>query len=533
MDQILFGVEAVGPSPLTRLLVAIGIGACLSGAWMVARHLRAAEPTLPIPGDFDADIIGDDLIALQGVRPREPRIVRVFELGVLGVLLGYVFFDRGFAWLHIPGTPLFVGELILVLGVVAMLAHPSKILLAVRRSPPLKLLVGFMAWGFGLLALLGLSFGIDAVRDSVLWYYGTVAILTVFLLISDPQRLRRWSAAFAQVIPWLIGWLFVAVILDSLLGSGPILVPDSRVSLFSHSAGNSGVVGIICLAYIWLVDREAPSMTPSTRQALTVACTALLLFVSLKNRGGFVAGMIGIALILAFVHRDRFNLVITMIGTAAVLASIALLSQFSVSLFGAREVSVDQFVTNITSIIDPDSGGHRQTSTTQWRVELWQNVLADVNSEFPLTGYGPGPDLGRIYDVTTNPDVPLRNPHNSHVGIIARMGWVGFGIWAILWAVWALLLLDLRSRLYRMHRFAEAGLVAIPVIGAAMILINAFFDPSIEGPQVGFLLWFLFGLGASLQLLYHGFATQTGSAARVLPSEAATAALEGRGVASG
>ncbi|MGI9666747.1 MAG: hypothetical protein ACR2N2_06540, partial [Acidimicrobiia bacterium] len=122
-----------------------------------------------------------------------------------------------------------------------------------------------------------------------------------------------------------------------------------------------------------------------------------------------------------------------------------------------------------------------------------------------ITGYGPGPDLGEIYNVAGSGAVKLRNPHNSHVGVIARMGWVGFGLWVLMWGVWALLLLDLRSRLAHRGRFTEAGLVALPVIAAAMQLVNAFFDPSIEGPQVGFVLWFFFGLGAALQLLYHGF----------------------------
>lgn len=531
-ESMLLATEAVGPgpTPMARAIVVIAIAACLVGAWGIARRLQRALPRAPLAGEYDAPVVEADLLALEQPATGEPRVVRIFEIAFIGVLAGYAFFDRGFAWIHLPGTPLFVGELTLLLGAVAMFSHPTPVLAAIRRSPALKMLGAFMAWGLALLALLGTAYGVDAIRDSVLWYYGAVAILAVFLLISDPSRVRRWAAGFATVIPWLIGWLFVAVILDSVLGSGPIFVPDSRVSVFSHSAGNSGVLAVVCLAFIWLVDRDGRYFTPMTRLVLTSAGGALLLFVSLKNRGGFVAGAIGIILILVWMRRDRFALTVTLVGTGALLASIALVSQFSVALFGAREVSVEQFTENIMSIVDPDAGGHRQTSTTEWRLELWQNVLADVNSQFPITGYGPGPDLGRIYNVTTNPDVPLRNPHNSHVGVVARMGWVGFGMWILLWGVWALLLLDLRSRLTRRGRFPEAGLVALPVIGAAMMLVNAFFDPSIEGPQVGFPLWFLFGLGAVLQLLYHGFPRLTASSPG---RESATTATQGPGVASG
>jgi hypothetical protein len=40
------------------------------------------------------------------------------------------------------------------------------------------------------------------------------------------------------------------------------------------------------------------------------------------------------------------------------------------------------------------------------------------------------------------------------------------------------------------------------VVSAAAILVNAIFDPTIEGPQVGLVLWTIFGLGAALPLLH-------------------------------
>ena len=486
-------------------LVVAATLAAFVGAALVARRLQTAAPRPPIPGNYDAPVIDAGLLDPSIRSASEPPLVRFFEVSFLVVLMSYAFFDRGFAWLHIPGTPLFIGELVLVLGAASMLAHPAPVLTAIRRSPSLRVLGLFMAWGFALLVLLGARYGVDAVRDSVLWYYGAVSILVTFLLISDPRRIQRWMKAFSRVIPWLIGWLFVAIVMDALLGSGPPYAPDSKVSIFSHSAGNSGVIMVICLTFVWLVDRDSKYFTPTMRLGITSMAGALLLFVALKNRGGFVAGAIGIILILVFLNKHRLELVVTLVGIATLLASIALVSQVSIALFGSREISAEQFFENVTSIINPSAGGHRQTSTTEWRLELWSRVLADVNSEFPLTGYGPGPDLGKIYNVTTNVDVPLRNPHNSHVGVIARLGWVGFGLWVVMWSVWALLLLDLRSRLARQRRPNEAGLIGLPLVAAAMILVNAFFDPSIEGPQVGFWLWFVFGLGAALQLIYHGF----------------------------
>ncbi len=505
MSAVLIAQVSGVTTDVSFWVVAVITLAAFAGAFIVGRRLQHPAPAAVVPGTYEAPIIATGWLDAPVVDRREPKMVRAFEIVLLLALMSYAFFDRGFAWFHIPGTPLFVGELVLAFGALTMIAHPAPVMTAIRRSPALRILLVFMAWGFALLVLLGTSYGVDAIRDSVLWYYGAISILVTYLLMSDPQRITRWLSAFAKVIPWLFAWLFVAITLDSLIGKGPPFAPDSQVSMFSHSAGNSGVIATIGLVFIWLVDRDGKYFTPTMRLSLTSVAGALLLFVGLKNRGGFVAGAIGIILIIAFLNRHRLDLVVILVGIATILAAVALVTQVSVALFGAREVSAQQFIENITSIISPNSGGHRQTSTTEWRLELWSRVLADVNSEFPITGYGPGPDLGKIYDVTTNVDVPLRNPHNSHVGVIARLGWVGFGLWIVMWSVWALLLLDLRARLAHLGRHVEAGLVALPLIGSAMILVNAFFDPSIEGPQVGYWLWFMFGLGAALQLILHGF----------------------------
>lgn len=494
-----------GSLDAVRLLVIGVTAAAFVGAWMVARRAGRQDLAQPIAGRYDADIITTDLLEPFDIPAPEPRIVGAFEATLLIVLMAYAFFDRGFAWLHIPGTPLFVGELVLIFGAGAMFAHPTSILTAIRRSPPLKLLGMFMAWGLALLVFFGVGYGIDAVRDSAMWYYGAAALLTVFLLLSDPRRIRRWLGTYARILPWLTAWLFIAVILEATLGGGPPFVPDSFVSIFSHSPGNTAVILVIGLAFVWLVDTDSIHFTPSQRIAITAASGALLLFVGLKNRGGLVAGGIGIIAILVFMHRRRSELLVTLVGIGTLLAVIALVSQVSVALFGDREVSAEQFVDNITSIVSPGSGRESEVGTTEWRIELWGRVLDDVNSEFPLTGYGPGPDLGRIYNVAGSGEVQLRNPHNSHVGVIARFGWVGFGLWVVTWGVWTLLLLDLRTRLARLARADEAGLVAVLLIGAGMILVNAFFDPTVEGPQVGMWLWFIFGIGAALQLVYHGF----------------------------
>jgi hypothetical protein len=445
---------------------------------------------------------------LLGDRPpstTEPRIVGTFEAVFLIVLLFYALLDRGFAWFHIPGTPLFVGELTLALGVLAMLSANVPMLSAVRKSPPLKAVIAWMAWGLVFLVVQLPQFGLDTIRDSALWYYASAAILTVFLLLSDSARFGRWVNWFGRALPWILLWFPIAIAMDSIIGTGAPYVPDSRVPLFAHRFGNIAVFSTMCIGFIWLVDRERGRYSNNQRIVYTVLAGLAVLLAGFQNRGGFVSAIFGILLMLVFLRRRRGELALVLGGVAILLATVAFVSEVRIPISSGREISAAQMVDNITSVIDPSSGGQRQTETTAWRLNLWSTVVEDVTNERPLTGFGPGPNLGVRYGVATNEEVPLRNPHNSHVGILARMGWVGVGLWVVVWVVWAFEVTLLRARLLRRGRLVEAGLAAWLMVSAAMILTNAVFDPTLEGPQVAMWLWTVFGVGCALMLFYSGF----------------------------
>ncbi|MFO7701104.1 MAG: hypothetical protein R6W79_10925, partial [Acidimicrobiia bacterium] len=76
----------------------------------------------------------------------------------------------------------------------------------------------------------------------------------------------------------------------------------------------------------------------------------------------------------------------------------------------------------------------------------------------------------------------------------------------VLWIGWTFQLMLLRRRLLQRGRTVEAGLTAWLIISAIMILTNAIFDPTLEGPQVSFWLWTVFGVGLAMPLVYSGIA---------------------------
>jgi hypothetical protein len=477
------------------LTVAAFVGAGYA-AW------RTSIKPVPIGDEFllETDLLDPNL----PLRP-EPRIVEIFGTMLLVVLALYILFDRAGAWIHIPGTPLFIGELTIVVGIAAMAASHIPIGRAVRTSPALKALVVWMGWGVVLLLLAITQYGLDAIRDSALWYYGITAVFVTFLLVSNPAWLGRWMAIYRKVMPWVLLWFPFAIFLNATAGGLAPAVPFSNVPIVSHKTGNIAVFTAIFLAYVWLVDGEDAVYSDTQRRLFTSGGILLILLAGMQNRGGLVASAVGLTIAILLMKRRRSEIGFVVGGALVITLTLALVTNVSIPLFGGREISAEQFMTNITSIIDPESGSSRESSTTAWRLEIWGRVFDDVVTDSPITGFGPGPDLGEIYGVGGAATETLRNPHNSHVGVLARMGFVGMLAWAALWTVWAMQLLLLRQRLNRRGRRAEGAMAAWLVVSATMILLNAIFDPTLEGPQVAVWLWLLFGIGAALPLLYAGF----------------------------
>lgn len=434
--------------------------------------------------------------------PAETRSLLRLESALLFALGGYLFFDRAFAWIHVPGTPLFVGELVIVLGVIALLSTNSQIGRVMRVSGALKALLAYMGWGAFLLVGAITAYGQDAIRDAALWYYGIVAIFVIVLVTSRPSRVGSWMRLFGKSIPYFLIWFPIATVVDALFRDSVPVIPDSEIAISAHRTGNMAVMAAAGLGFLWLVDRDGEMYTERQRVGLTVLGTIVLLFAAMKNRGGFVAAAVALAIAFLFLRKKRSEISMVMVGAVVVLLTIGLLGNVKIGLFtDGREVSVDQLLNNLTSVVDQDAGGSRQTSTTAWRLQIWGQVLHDVTTELPLTGFGPGPDLGERYGITSDANVPLRNPHNSHVGVLARSGFVGAGLWAVLWLVWSAELLMARSRMLIRGHTVEAGLMVWMVVTVAAILVNAIFDPTLEGPQVAWWLWGILGLGIAMVTL--------------------------------
>ena len=92
----------------------------------------------------------------------------------------------------------------------------------------------------------------------------------------------------------------------------------------------------------------------------------------------------------------------------------------------------------------------------------------------------------------------LRNPHNSHLHVLARMGLVGLSLWIALWVGWYWRLIAGCRRLARQGLFRRRQVAVLSLMVTTSIMVSSFFDPQLEGPQVAALLWTTFGIGVAV-----------------------------------
>jgi O-antigen ligase len=419
-------------------------------------------------------------------------------IGLLGfVMAGYLLFDRTFAWIHIPGTPIFVGEVALAAGLVVVVRTPQLGRL-IRVSRPIQLLSLFMLWGLGLAFESFSNWGIDAVRDSALWYYGGFALIGAALLLYKPALWDQTTERLARFIPFFLMWMvFRLVFAQANIG---IYIPDSQTLLSAHKTANIAVNAAIALAFLLIVFGPSASKE-LRRQTRTFTLLGLLLVVAAgtQSRGGFLAAIVMLAFVF-YVARHVRGLMLGVVVLAVLIAVLAAALDVRFQL-NRRELSVEQVLENIQSVSEEaSSGGGRYDNTTQWRLELWNLVFEDVlRRERVLTGFGFGENLALRYDYGNAGDsVPLRNPHNSHLSVLARMGTVGVTLWIAMFTTWYLGLIRARRQFLELGEDRRAGLALWLMLAVSGILINAFFDPTLEGPQVGIMLWLLFGVGSVL-----------------------------------
>jgi O-antigen ligase len=439
-------------------------------------------------------------------RPQRLPAFRWFTPALALLLGGYLFFDKSFAYLHIPGTPVFVGEIVLGIGIYEALQLHSPWYRLLRGSAILRMLLVFM--GLCTLRLIAdlPRYRIDAVRDSSIWYYGIFAFLVAAAAVSEPTFLPRLLRWYRRVLPWYFLWAPIAVALTEVDALASIYVPGTSTPVNAFRYTDVAVHVGMGLAFLWLgVDRMAGVRSERSRYLPASVVGLIALFaVGSQTRGGFLAGIATLGIVFAFLPSARRRR-IALSGAVGLLVVLAVVMTLDLRIEGdRRDISVQQVAENLSSLVGGKSNDDL-AGTVEWRQGFWQEALDDLlSSRAWLTGLGFGEILPERYEVdvgNTNNETsiqPLRSLHNSHLTLLARTGFPGFGLWVLVWVIFAVHLLGWIRRRPGGVRDPSTALVVWLLATIPGFLVGAYFDPSLEGPHVAIWLFTVVGLAAAV-----------------------------------
>lgn len=453
---------------------------------------------------------------LLAVLPADLLIVRLFAVALTAILAGYMFMGRGFA--HIGVGPVFVGDVVLALGLLTACVVVARRGLRGTMGWTITFLVLFMFLGAArTIPYLG-TYGLNALRDGVLWGYAAFA-LVIYLVVD-----RAWIEAAIRLYGWIVPafaiWLPISwsIFQASQVGVDP-LRPGSNLPLVFFKAGDMAAQTVGAIAFIVLAASSIGIIRGFvSRFVVSLPLTWGVFLTGAASRGALLGAVTGLGATALATRRP---------ATWVPVASAALVVLIWVNATGSiggpsppplspgptvsvapapsvapvptsepgREISASQWFTNLISIFGSSARADLD-GTRAYRLAWWSAIVDyTVYGPYFWTGKGFGVNLADDDGFQGTLDHSLRAPHNSHLSVLARMGVPGFALWLLLQGAFFIGVL----RALRAHRRADdrtmAGLGAwVLIVWAAMMVVTSF-DPYLEGPQGGIWFWSIFGLG--------------------------------------
>lgn len=414
-----------------------------------------------------------------------------FALGFLGVsLIGYAFLGKGYSYIGVP--PLFVGEMALAVGLLALWRVGT---VGIRSHRGLLALLGvFMLIGLlNTVPYIG-EYGIEALRDSVIWLYAAFALIVAGLLLRL-NWLERAVRQYARVIPWFLLFAPLSFILFKFFKDVIPAWPGSDTPLLYPKGGDIAVhlAGVVAFLLLGLHDRFT---LHDRRQAWHEWLWWALVLLGLLSLSQGRAALLTVAVIGLFIILLRpssgWGRPLYLV---AILLTLLVATNLKINLGGQRDISAESLLLNVQSITG-DSGSDVREGTRTWRLNWWSDIVDyTVYGPYFWTGKGYGINLADSDGYQVSSDRSLRNPHNGHMTFLARSGVPGFLAWAALQLAFGFSLLRASFRARAAFQTLWANIFLWIFAYWMAFLINASFDVYLEGPQGGIWFWCVFGFG--------------------------------------
>ena len=388
------------------------------------------------------------------------------------VLLLYVFFNKGVAYSYIA-------EILLVTGIFLLFINRRQFEIGLDNKQILIGIFIFISFLFILVGVFQYS-TLNVLRDSLAFQYSWFAFIIYFL--------KSEYDYFWQKIIQIYKWVPVVIFLNFFLFYFLFLyLPPINIfgnqSIIIYKNGDKSVHLLISTIFMFLYTDK---YSRKWLMANTILIVINFLILLALTRSGSVAYILALFSFFFFSKEKILNE-----SVRKLLKYVPIIMFIGMGLFvfidiqgdaQGRTISLSQITDNFSSIVSINIDGNL-TENKVWRLIWWAKL---VDESFTLQHFFVGKGLGMSLagNDILNTDDNLRSPHNFHLTILARFGYIVF----IVWIIW---LVSLFKPLFT--RKLTGKTLAITSILLAFI-INGSFDVFFEGPMGAFPFWTFVGL---------------------------------------
>jgi O-antigen ligase len=414
--------------------------------------------------------------------------LEAWQVLLLIALSGYTLLNYGFENLavHIGGIPIIFSYLLMYGSILLAVLSLRQSALRTLREPIVFCLLALLLLTLFHLVVDIPSYGLWALRDASMVLDGVSLFLGLF-----------WAMRRNSTIP-LLKWLMAIFLLN--LAYGLSFPWSERIQELSPSSGvflRVPVLGFYHATYIWLLAGLLFCLFLSiyvvSWPRWIIICLSLAQLFGLaihQARSMYVA--LGVTLVVLLVLRETAKgTKLLLVLSSAILGLFLLTSVAGVEMSGRiGPVNLDFFKQHLRSISGAeDTPG----SSVEGRVDWADQALQRFHSS-PWFGVGFGLPL---INWTQEDGTAVRQPHNSSLSILARLGAIGFAVWI------AFHLCLLKTFVYALrHRHCWSELMSDLILWlfilylTFMIVIHV--EPGLEFPTGAVPFYFFVGLSVGL-----------------------------------
>lgn len=426
---------------------------------------------------------------LAAVHLRRERL-ELWQVLVLIALTCYLLLNYGFDNLsiHIGGFPIIISYGLMYASLaLAVCAAAQHSMARALKEPAVQCMLGLLVLALFHLVVDIPSYGVMAVRDS------TMCLDGIFMLLGLLWAMKRNAAVF------LTKWLMVVFVLsliysftlpwgDKIWGWSPESGAFQKVPLLGNYHGTGDVLTAGAMFFL-CIDGD---VVGRPRWMMLCLAMAQLLGVAITQTRRSYLDIVIVFIILVVLGETKKYQKLLIILSSAIMALLLLTTIAGLKISGRiGEVNLGFFGEHINSMSGAEA---TPGSSVQSRFTAAEEALQHFRSH-PVFGEGFGQPL--LTEIDMSNGTVTRQPHNSSLSYLARLGLIGF----LIWIAFHLCLMKRFVYAIRQRRRCDRALSDLVLwlfLFYLIVMVASLVEPAFEFPSSAVPFYFLMGLALGL-----------------------------------